>query len=85
MRVRAERERDSLAEENARLSSLLAEAERRVFGSQDDYDMGTEEARRPGAVECREATTAENETRGVTFDFFDTLFPHLDEGALCAK
>ena len=29
-RVRAERERDSLAEENARLSSRLAEAERRA-------------------------------------------------------
>ena len=80
-RVRAERERDSLAEENARLSSQLAEAERRASDLQDDYDIGTEEARRAGAVECRDATATENEARGVTFDFFDTLFPLLDEGA----
>ena len=63
-RVWAKRERDSLAEENARLSSLLAEAERRAFDLQDNYDIETEEARRAGAVECREAAATENEARG---------------------
>ena len=43
-RVRAKRERDSLAEENACLSSLLAEVERQASDLQDDYDIGTEEA-----------------------------------------
>ena len=81
-RVRAERERDSLAEEKARLSSRLAEAERTALDLQDDYDIGTEEARRAGAMECRDATAAENEARGVTFDFFDTMFPLLDEGTV---
>ena len=45
VRVRAECERDSLAEENPRISSLLVEAERRASDLQDDYDIGTEEAR----------------------------------------
>ena len=80
-RVRAERERDSLAEENARLSSQLAEAERRASDLQDDYDIGTEEARCAGAVECRDATAAENEARGVTFDFFDTFSEWLSFSA----
>ena len=80
--VRAERESDSLAEENARLSAQLAEAERRASDLQDDYDIGTEEARRARAVECWKATATENEARGVTFDFFDTLFPSLDEGVV---
>ena len=70
-----------MADENARLSSLLAEADWRASDLQDDYDIGTEEARRAGSVECREATAAENETRRVTFDFFDTLFPPVVEGA----
>ena len=65
-RVRKERERDSLAEENAHLSSLLAEAERQASDLQDDYDIGAEEAHHAGAMECREATAAENETQGVT-------------------
>ena len=81
-RVRAERERDSLAEENTRLSSQVVEAEQRASDLQDDYDIGTEEARRTGAVECRKASAAEIEARGVTFDFFNILFPLLDEGAL---
>jgi len=79
--VRAEHECDSLAEENARLSSQLAEAKRRASELQDDYDVVIEEARRAGAVECREATATKNEARGVTFDFFDTLFPLLNQGA----
>ena len=81
VRVRAEHKRDSLAEENACLSSMLADAERRASDLQDNYDIGTEESRRAGEMQCREATAADNETRGVNFDFFDTLFPPLDEGA----
>ena len=73
--VRAERARDSLAEENARLSSQLAEAERRASDLQDDYDVGTEEARRTRAVECRDATATENEARGSLLTSLTPCFP----------
>ena len=37
-----------------------------------------EEVRRAVAVECWEATAAENVSRGVIFAFFDSLFPPFD-------
>ena len=77
-RVRAERERDSLAEDVARLSAQKVEAEQRASDLQDDFDVGVEEARYAAAVECREATADENASRGVTFNFFNFLFPLPD-------
>ena len=77
-RVRAEGERDSLAEEVARLTAEKAAAEQLASDLQDDFDVGVEEARHAAAVECREATATENVSRGVTFYFFDSLFPPLD-------
>ena len=77
-RVRAERKRDSLAEEVARVTEEKAAAEQLASDLQDDFDVGVEEARHAAAVECRDATATENVSRGVTFDFFDSLFPPLD-------
>ena len=45
---------------------------------QDDFDVGIEEARHDVAVKCRDATTTENVSRGVTCHFFDSFFPTLD-------
>ena len=77
-RVRAERERNSLAEEVALVTAEKATAEQLASDLQDDFDVGVEEARHAAAVECRDATTTENASRGVTFHFFDSLFPPLD-------
>ena len=76
--VRAERERDSLAEEVARVTAEKAASEQFASDLQDDFDVGVEEARHAVAVECRDATATENASRGVTFHFFDSLFPSLD-------
>ena len=43
-------------------------------------EVGVEEGSHVRAVECREATTVENVSRGVTFSFFDSMFSPL-EGA----
>ena len=77
-RVRAEREGDSLAEEVACLTAEKAAAEQLASNLQDDFDVGIEVARHAATVECRDATATENVSRGVTFHFFDSLFPKLD-------
>lgn len=77
-RVRAERERDSLVEEVARLSAQKAKAEQRVSDLQDDFDVGVKEARYAAALVCREATAPENVSRGVTFSFLSSLFSSLN-------
>ena len=77
-RVRAEREHDSLAEEVARVTMEKVAAEQLASHLQDDFDVGIKEARHMAAVECRDATATENVSQGVTFHFFDSLFPPLD-------
>ena len=76
-RVRAERERDSLAEEVARVTTEKVATEQLAFDLQDNFDVGIEEARHIAAVEYRQATATENVSRGITFHFFDSLFPPL--------
>ena len=65
-------------EEVARVTAEKPAAEQLASDLQDDFDVGVEEARHAAAVECRDATATENVSRGVTFDFFDSLFPPLD-------
>ena len=62
----------------ARVTVEKAAAEQLAPDLQGDFDVGVEEARHAAAVECRDATATENVSRGVTFHFFDSLFPPLD-------
>ena len=62
-RVRAECERDSLAEDVARATAEKAAAEQLASDLQDDFDVGVEEARYAAVVECRDATATENDSR----------------------
>ena len=77
-RIQAEREHDSSVEEVARVTAEKAAAEQLASDLQDDFDVGIEEARHVAAVECWDATTTKNVSRGVTFHFFESLFPPLD-------
>ena len=62
-------------EEIARFIVEKAVVEKLASNLQDDFDVGVDEARCAAVVECQEDTATENVSRGITFDFFDSLFP----------
>ena len=67
-----------MTEEVARLTAEKAATVQLASDSQDDFDVRIEEVRHAVVVECWEATVTENVSRGITFYFFDSLFPPLD-------
>ena len=78
-RVRAERERETLRAEVQTLIEEKDDVVRSKTELEEDWDLSLEVAHYEVAMRVKDATAEENASRGITFSFFDAMFPPLED------